>query len=572
MTVHGAKGLEFPVVILAGLGVAPPARHAPVLWGGAGPEARIPLPRGETLQTAGYAALDEHDQQATRAERIRLLYVGATHARDQLAVSLHHRAGDGCDAATLAAVLGIDALEEVGQHDRLLPGVRAAPSNPVASSSAADDDLTSDYLAARTAWAAARTALVAQSSRAPVVAASQLSHLEHDQPAPVHRATGGSRRSGTAIGRAVHRTLQTVDLVALEDLGRLARAHAEAERIPEHAVAIEDLARAVAESSTLRRVVASGRWWREVPVSADVDGVVLEGFVDLLWDGPDGLVVVDYKTDHVEGPEAIDAAVTRHRLQGAAYALALEQTLRRPVVEVLLLFARAPGVVAVAIPDLPAAVAAARAALAAFYAAGVTSAAPADTRTAILAVARRRFAEHGFAGTSAGEIADEVGIRRPSLFHHFPSKLALYRAVLLDAFEDWWVLLDEAVTKPVEGWLQVERVLRAAFTFFQERPDFVRLARWEALEGGSILAAEIGATLRPHFEAGVGFLERQMELGNLRRCDARRLVLTGYGAVLSYLSDAPLVAALLGEDPLTQAAVEAEQEHILDLFRHALAP
>ncbi len=195
-----------------------------------------------------------------------------------------------------------------------------------------------------------------------------------------------------------------------------------------------------------------------------------------------------------------------------------------------------------------------------------------DTRSAILAVARRRFAEHGFAGTSAGEIADEVGIRRPSLFHHFPSKVALYRAVLLDAFEDWWVLLDEAVTDPVGGWFQVERVLKAAFKFFEERPDFVRLARWEALENGSILAAEIGAALKPHFEAAVGFLDRQIDEGTLRRCDTRRLVITGYGAVLSYLSDAPLVEVLLGEDPLTRAALDAEQEHILDLFRHALAP
>jgi AcrR family transcriptional regulator len=194
------------------------------------------------------------------------------------------------------------------------------------------------------------------------------------------------------------------------------------------------------------------------------------------------------------------------------------------------------------------------------------------TRDTILAVARHRFAERGFAGTSLAEIADEVGIRTPSLFHHFPSKLELYRAVLLDAFEDWFALMDETAEDPGDGWPQCEHVLRTAFQFLEERPDFVRLARWEALGGGPVLAQELAAVLNPLFERGVGFLEREMLAGRVRHCDARRLLLTGYGAVLSYLSDAPLMGALLGEDPLSPAALAAEQEHIVDLFRHALAP
>jgi TetR/AcrR family transcriptional regulator len=88
------------------------------------------------------------------------------------------------------------------------------------------------------------------------------------------------------------------------------------------------------------------------------------------------------------------------------------------------------------------------------------------TKELILEVALRRFGEHGYAGTSLNEIADEVGIRRPSLLHHFASKEVLYHAVLSDSFSAWERLVDQAIEGTREGWPQVERMLRAAFTFF----------------------------------------------------------------------------------------------------------
>lgn len=57
------------------------------------------------------------------------------------------------------------------------------------------------------------------------------------------------------------------------------------------------------------------------------------------------------------------------------------------------------------------------------------------TRQRILLEASRLFASKGFHGTSTRDIAEAVGIRQPSLFHHYPSKLAIAEAVLAHDLE-----------------------------------------------------------------------------------------------------------------------------------------
>ena len=75
---------------------------------------------------------------------------------------------------------------------------------------------------------------------------------------------------------------------------------------------------------------------------------------------PDGLVVVDYKTDAVASDADVDAAVRRYSLQGAAYSVALEAALGEPVVRCVFVFARSPQARERQIPDLGAATSAVR--------------------------------------------------------------------------------------------------------------------------------------------------------------------------------------------------------------------
>jgi ATP-dependent helicase/nuclease subunit A len=200
-----------------------------------------------------------------------------------------------------------------------------------------------------------------QQVRLASVAATSLGEIPEPEPEPPtdEHADAVLRRgrAGTAVGRAVHAVLQSVDLETGANVESLARAESAAESVPARAAEVAALVRTALNSAPVREAISSGRYWREVFVSAPSNGVLIEGFIDLLYETRDGLVVVDYKTDGVASDDDIVAALARYRLQGAAYVFALEQHLRRPVVACRFLFLRPAGTRTVEIAGLRGAVA-----------------------------------------------------------------------------------------------------------------------------------------------------------------------------------------------------------------------
>ena len=120
---------------------------------------------------------------------------------------------------------------------------------------------------------------------------------------PDRHAPGGGGGPARRWGRAVHATLQTVDLATGEGLRELAAAQASAENVPAQAAEVERLARAALDSDVVRGGGGALALLRVLYVGAPVGDRTLEGVVDLLFEGDAGLEVVDYKTDRVEGVE-----------------------------------------------------------------------------------------------------------------------------------------------------------------------------------------------------------------------------------------------------------------------------
>jgi TetR/AcrR family transcriptional regulator len=194
------------------------------------------------------------------------------------------------------------------------------------------------------------------------------------------------------------------------------------------------------------------------------------------------------------------------------------------------------------------------------------------SRTRILAIARREFADRGFDGARLADIARQAGLSHPTLLYHFTSKAELYVAVIASAVVDWTRETEAAVSGALEGFDQVVSIIDAGFVFFATHPDFARILRREAMDGGERLDDAITGSLRPFLDRAVAFLEREMAAGRLRRHDPLELMQICYGAVFTYFSDAAFRARLVAEDPLSEAALARHRRALTGLLGAALRP
>ncbi len=348
MTIHGAKGLEFPITVLSGMTTRfqNPSRGPAVVFP---PTGQVLLKISSRIASEGYDAWQPIDDQMDEHERLRLLYVAATRARDHLVVSLHR---EDRRVRTSASVLAEPALARAG----------AAAYEPTQSATMSSLVPTRAPLPDRATWAAERQRAFEAASTRRVVAATTLAAEAAVAPDPgldkrsrdLDLPPWQKGRYGTAVGRAVHGVLQVVDLATGEGLADAAAAQSAAEGVAGQEAVVTRLAQAGLTTHAAAAATA-GQHWRELWVAAPVGDRLVEGYIDLLYRTPEGLVVVDWKTDQVGSPDEVDAKVSRYRLQGASYAAALAAATGEPVARMTFVFLREDGATEVDLPDLPAA-------------------------------------------------------------------------------------------------------------------------------------------------------------------------------------------------------------------------
>ena len=349
MSIHAAKGLEFPIVVIPDLGRAP---------GGGVDHLLIQRARGATaaylgkvgdwpVQTSDYDMFKTQHANRETAERLRVFYVAMTRARDGLVIPVFPKPATGSMQEDLQG--DIPPVPEFGTtHNAwlLVDGQQAprAPGGPVPvrlhlpHGPTPEGDVAAE---ARRAWLQWREAAIASAGTPdPVRTPSKL--VDHEALIALQRqgAALESEPGGQKLGALVHAVLATLpsnrsDLVedfvryVADQQGLGASMRRRAVDLVRSALAIESV-----------RTALSGSNWREVPFAKPGPTGVVDGAIDTVAEEKDSVTVLDFKTDVVKAGEK--ELETLYSVQLAKYLDVVRSVGSKPAKGELIFLAR-PG-------------------------------------------------------------------------------------------------------------------------------------------------------------------------------------------------------------------------------------
>jgi len=193
-----------------------------------------------------------------------------------------------------------------------------------------------------------------------------------------------------------------------------------------------------------------------------------------------------------------------------------------------------------------------------------------DTRDRVLQVALSLFAEHGYRGTSLRDIARRIGIKAPSLLHHFPSKEQLYVAVLDRIFEG----LEESAQRVLSGNDNFQERCRIAIVgaidFIAASPDSMRIIWREMTEESGIGRQLFKRRLPPLFAMGVNFIFRGQREGEFREVDPFHFLLSLNSITIGFFTTATMVRRLWNNNLFEPKVVELRKREVIDMVERTL--
>jgi len=359
MSIHKAKGLEFPIVILAGCQTGIEGRHS------AEAEATFDWSTGLTGTRIGQSAdlaglyIAEKNRLRNSEEQKRLLYVAMTRAREHLVISCApaNRRSGGSFQAMLDATLG-DSIASADSSTRVALGkaiveievvnqTLSAPSR--APAKAKRSKKKPDWKPYVDNWAR-RTAVYEKTQQTtPFLTPTLLKHQEEASTEAGEKFSNPPPQKTPAlvVGDLTHRFLQAWSFGGEtakldEQLRAFIDGALPVEFAPDRAVIESELYEILNNyfrSKAYNELKSASILGREVPLLIPWQDQIMEGVIDLIYEKNGLLYLADYKTDRIKRSELRQGA-ERYRQQAEIYVQAAEKSLGRDVAAFKLIFLR----------------------------------------------------------------------------------------------------------------------------------------------------------------------------------------------------------------------------------------
>ncbi|APA85088.1 TetR/AcrR family transcriptional regulator [Paraburkholderia sprentiae WSM5005] len=186
----------------------------------------------------------------------------------------------------------------------------------------------------------------------------------------------------------------------------------------------------------------------------------------------------------------------------------------------------------------------------------------------LLACAEAVFAERGFEGASTAMIAERAGLPKANVHYYFPTKLALYRRVLEDLFEDWHRAANtfEGSDDPVEA---IGGYVRAKMELSRRRPLGSKVWANEIIHGAGHMQDILAQRVKPWLDTRVTVIDDWVARGLLANVDAQTLMYMIWATTQHYADFDAQIRALSGKRALSRKAFGSVTEHVVQLVIRA---
>lgn len=191
-------------------------------------------------------------------------------------------------------------------------------------------------------------------------------------------------------------------------------------------------------------------------------------------------------------------------------------------------------------------------------------------KEAIMAAALSTFSQFGIHGTRLEQVAELAGVSKTNLLYYFPSKEALYVAVMRNILDIWLAPL-RAFRQEFAPLVAIGEYIRLKLEVSRDHPEASRLFCLEMLQGAPLLMAELTGDVKSLVADKSAIISGWVAEGKLAPIDPNHLIFMIWAATQHYADFSTQVEAVTGktlqDEAFFQQTVDNVQRMIIEGIR-----